>query len=91
MEVHFSTADPFPVLENVLTELQSKGLFIADVSSLGKERNAEEQMKRLVFTVVSRDSKEALAELFEITSGLGITFSNLPEVSPIIIIHTFYF
>lgn len=81
LEVHFPSANPIPALENVLTGLQSKKLFTADMSSLGKEQSAEKIMKHLVSTMASRDSKEELMKLFEVTSGLGITFRNLPEVS----------
>ena len=85
VQVHFSSADPFAVLGNVLTELQRKGLLPAGVISPGKQHRAEEQMKHLVSTMASHDSKDALVKLFEVTSGLAIAFSNLPEVSIIII------
>lgn len=79
--MHFSSGEPsIDQLENVVAELQTKELFTSDVSSLGKQQCAEDQMKHLV-AIVSHGPQELLADLFEITSRLGIRFTNLPEVN----------
>lgn len=71
-----------------MAEFSSNQILTNDeLSSIKNERTAEGKLKQLLTVLLCRegDTSDMLRHLFESMSEIGVEFSNLPDVSIIII------
>lgn len=90
--VHFSSADPFPVLEEVVSKWKEKKLFAAnELSKLDSEKSAKGKVKYLLNVLINQDgnTNEKIIEIFEALTKIGVCFNNLPEVSDSVFIQCY--